>query len=86
MPTLEAMRLRGAAPPSDTAGTDTDWPILAIAVLYSDTDGPIERPTSSQSFSFTPALSVESDSLRIRRAVRRAVNEFGPAFDRLGDG
>jgi hypothetical protein len=85
MPTLEAMKAWEAAPPPDTAGTDTDWPI-SVTVLYSDTDGPIDRPTDSQSFSFTPAPYVESDSAHVRRAIRRAVQEFGPAFDRLGDG
>jgi hypothetical protein len=85
MPTLDAPRFWQPAPPSDSVGTDTDWPILS-AVLYTDAEGPIERPTSNLSFHFTPVPYVESDSMRVRRAVRRAVGEFGPAFDRLGAG
>ena len=85
MPTLDAPKLWRPVPPDDGTGTNTDWPILASAVLSTDADRLVERPTSNESFSFVAALHVESDSRRVRRAVRRAVEEFGPAFDRLGN-
>jgi hypothetical protein len=81
MPTLDAPKLWRPVPPDNGAGTDTDWPILMTAVLSTDAD---DRPTSNESFSFVAVMPVESDSRRVRRAVRRAVEEFGPAFDRLG--
>ncbi len=84
MPTLDAPMQWRPAPPDDGSATDTDWPILATVMLRTDADGPVERPTSNQSFHFVVVTPVESDSIRVRRAVRRAVDEFGPAFDRLG--
>ncbi len=84
MPTLDAPKLWRPAPPDDRAGTDTNWPILATAVLCTDSDGPAERPTSNESFLIGAVSHVESNPMRVRRAVRRAVGEFGPTFDRLG--
>ena len=84
MPTLDALELWRPAPPDDGAGTHTDWPILWTAVLSTDVDRQVERPTSNEAFAFVAAPHIDSDSIRVRRAVRRAVAEFGPAFDRLG--
>jgi hypothetical protein len=84
MPTLDAPPLWRPLPPGDGSGTDTDWPILATVALTIDTDGPVERPTSNEAFHFDTAPDVESDAARVRRAVHRAVDTFGPAFDRLG--
>jgi len=84
MPTLDAPNFWRSAPPSDSA--NTDWPILATSVLYADASEPIEHPTTSLSFDLTAASPIESDAIRVRLAVRRAVEEFGPAFDRLGAG
>ena len=81
MPTLDALKLRGP----ESSGTDTDWPIVATIVFCTDENAPTERPTSNESFHFDAVPYVEADSMRVRRAVRRAVSEFGPAFDRLGD-
>jgi len=85
MATIEAPRSWRSPAPSEGVGTDTNWPILS-AGLFVDAEGPAEQPTTNLSFQFVLGLSVEPDSARVRRAVGRAVDEFGPAFDRLGQG
>lgn len=82
MPTLDAPTLWRVVPPDDGAVTDNDWPILTTVMLSTETDGPAEQPTRNATFLF--AAASDSDSVRIRHVVKKAVAEFGPAFDRLG--
>jgi hypothetical protein len=84
MPTLDAPKLWRPVPADDIEGTTSGWPMLATFVVATKADWMVERPTSNESFSFVAAPAVDSDSKRVRRAVRRGVEEFGAAFDRLG--
>lgn len=67
--------------------TLVDWPVVVGGYLTS-TD--FETVATSRDYPTTtvgPTVITEpppSDSARVRAAVRRAVAEFGPAFDRLG--
>jgi hypothetical protein len=67
------------------AGTQTDWPVLMSAVLWSDPAGEAARPTRTEVFTITTSdASDDRPEAIVRRAVRRALDDFGPAFDRLG--
>jgi len=84
MPTLAApVELRSLRLPKES--TKTDWPILLDALLFTDWGDALTRPTSNVlSFTFEPME--EPETAVVRRAVRRAIRDFGPAFDRLGEG
>jgi len=83
MPTLGVPMHYTAEPLAKRGGTQTDWPVLD-AVLASDSGGRPERPTSSATFALVIHPVTETDVVRVRRSVNRALREFGPAFDRLG--
>ena len=62
--------------------TRTDWPILDGLVIHTSYGGTFdELPTRSF---VAPNLSGDWTNDRARRAARRAIDEFRPAFDRLG--
>jgi hypothetical protein len=83
MPTIATSWSLGIQADESGSGTRSDWPVL-YAALYTDTAQPQGATQALYPFVFEPAR--EADTHRVRRAIRRAVEEFGPTFDSLGDG